>query len=137
MDKFLTLDEVQIWISGLEPVMVMLVLNFLIGILLLSRTLRALREIVWLKNKLMVLQLALDTSLQPKPLLEEFSTSQVLQKKIPDPSLEVRSISETADLDVEAFQAALEGGSSIEEASKMFNLTEDEAQVAAISYRNA
>jgi hypothetical protein len=137
MDKFLTLDEVQIWIPGLEPVMVMLVLNFLIGILLLSRTLRALREIVWLKNKLMVLQLALDTSLQPKPLLEEFSTSQVLQKKIPDPSLEVRSISETADLDVEAFQAALEGGSSIEEASKMFNLTEDEAQVAAISYRNA
>jgi hypothetical protein len=139
MDKILTLDDIQIWILGLEPVMVLLVLNFLIGICLLSRTMRALREIVWLKQKLTALQLTLDGKSQPskpKSTSEEFSQDQMLEKKPLVSSSALRSITETNNLEVEAFQAALEGGSSIEEASKMFNLTEDEAQVAAISYRS-
>ena len=139
MDKILTLDELQIWILGLEPVMVMLVLNFLIGIWLLSRIMRALKEIVWLKEKLIVLQLALDQTslpLKSKPLTKEPSQEQVVEKKPLDSASTAISINESIDLEVKAFQAALESGSSIAEASKMFNLTEDEAKVAAISYRN-
>ena len=139
MNKVLTLDEFQIWILGLEPVMVVVVLNFLIGIWLLSRIMRALKEIVGLKEKLIILQLALDQTLPPlksKPLSKEPNKEQVVEKKPLDSVLATKSITESIDLEVKAFQAALENGSSIEEASKLFNLTEDEAQVAAISYSN-
>ena len=139
MDKILTLDEFQIWILGLEPVMIMVVLNFLIGIWLLSRIMRTLKEIVWLKEKLIILQLALDQTsppLESKPHSKEPSKEQAVEKKPLDSASATRAITESIDLEVKAFQAALESGSTIEEASKLFNLTEDEAQVAAISYSN-
>jgi len=131
----LTLEDAHIWISELDPILTILILDFLLGIWLLLRIKRAQQQITWLKVRLTDLHFVSERPAQPsvsKSSSKVTEQTSLVEKNSPIPN-EATPTSE--DLNIKAFQVALQDGSSIEDTAKLFRLTDDEAKVAAISYR--
>jgi hypothetical protein len=135
----LTYEGTQIFISELDPILSMLILNFLLGIWLLSRVKRAQQQIAWLKGRLTDVNFVSERPTHP--FVSKHFPGEPEQVHIQDKDSLISRVANEApptnvDFGTKDFKAALQDGSSIEDTAKLFGLTDDEAKVAAFSYRN-
>ncbi|AGI68520.1 hypothetical protein OAN307_c29700 [Octadecabacter antarcticus 307] len=131
----MTLEDAHIWISELDPILTILILNFLLGIWLLLRIKRAQQQITWLKVRLTDLRFVSERPAQPSVSNPSSKVPELTSLIEKNPLIPNEATPTSEDLNIKAFQVALQDGSSIEDTAKLFRLTDDEKKVAAISYR--
>jgi hypothetical protein len=130
----MTTDQMLHLINGLEPFLTIIALNILLAIWILVRINRNYRNITAVKNLLTDMRRHEVTILKPFTSSTEQDVQPSPQGPKPEPT-EIKATTDNSEID--GFLKALQEGTDIDEAAKLFHLTEDEARVAEISYRTA
>ena len=130
----MTTSQIFNLISGFEPFLAISALNILLTIWILTRIKRNHQNITAVKNLLGEMHRHEVTMFKPITSLNEQDVHPSPQA--PKPELKKFPVN-TNNSEIDGFLKALKEGTDIDEATRQFNLTEDEASVAMVSYRTA
>ena len=130
----MTIDHILYLINDLELFLVITALNILLAFWILVRINRNYRNIIAVKNLLAEIRRHEVTVLKPVTSSNEQDMQSGSQAPKPEPT-KIKATTDNSEID--GFLKALQEGTYIDEAAKLFHLTEDEARVAVVSYRTA
>lgn len=130
----MTTSQIFNLINNFEYFLAISVLNILLTIWILIRIKRNHQDIAAVKKLLSEMHRHKVTMLKPVASLSK----QDVQQDPQAPKLEPKTLAEnTNNSEIDGFIKALKEGTDIDEATRQFHLTEDEANVAMVSYRTA
>lgn len=130
----MTTSQIFNLISGFEHFLAISVLNILLTIWILIRIKRNHRDIAAVKNLLGEMHRHDVTMFKPIASLNEQNVQTGPQASKSEPK---KSTENTGNSEIDGFLKALREGTGIDEATRQFHLTEDEASVAMVSYRTS